>query len=144
MAAGYNKRMLKLLVYFTFHALGTPLMMALASLVPGVSKEIGSNTTKINILLFIPIAIAIYLLWNSLTFFILHYFKPDLKFLNYLELKYNTWDLLACIAGLIALFVSSANGMEGNIFGFIFFLPLILSQTAILVLFVRFVYLLFK
>mmetsp|Transcript_31 Transcript_31/g.68 ORF Transcript_31/g.68 Transcript_31/m.68 type:complete len:183 (+) Transcript_31:279-827(+) len=104
-----------------------------------VFKKVSVNTDWMNPLLFVAITFPVYLIWVLIN-------VEAMKAVNvcrdrpfdassYFE-TYTPWATAVAIPGLLNLLVWCTSGMEGNIMGFIFALPLLIAQLLYLVMWV--------
>ena len=102
-------------------------------------KDLGGNIFWMNPLLFVAVTFPIYLLWvlfnveaiRAVTVCSDRSFDAN----NYFE-TYTPRAAAVAIPGLLNLLVWGTSGMEGNVFGFMFFLPLLIAQVLYLAMWV--------
>lgn len=94
--------------------------------------EVATNVFQINLLVYIPYALILYGLWLNLQFWILHRFR-QFSIQDFFSKKFTKPYLILCGLGYINLFFW-LMGMEGNAFGFLFALPLLLLAFFLAVL----------
>jgi hypothetical protein len=92
--------------------------------------QVSTNVYRINLWVYIPFALLLYTLWLALQFGILHFFRHFLL-KQFFSKKFTLFYLLLCGAGYVNLLVWMTMGMEGNIFAFIFVLPLLTVSLAL-------------
>jgi hypothetical protein len=100
-------------------------------------KTVSTNTSQINFFLFLLITLPLYVLWfyaqvNWIVPGLLFVFRSS-RTLSIDKFCTNYAGVGACIAstpGLLNMFVWSTSGMEGNVMGFIFALPLLVAVIA--------------
>ena len=88
-----------------------------------VMKEVSTNVNWLNPVTYIAITFPLYIFWLSLQNTFLHI---DLE--TFLESYVSIGAVVAAVPGLYNLFVWCTQGMEGNVFGFLFFLPLLIAS----------------
>lgn len=86
-------------------------------------KEVSTNVNWLNPVTYIAITFPLYIFWLSLQNTFLHI---DLE--TFLESYVSIGAVVAAVPGLYNLFVWCTQGMEGNVFGFLFFLPLLIAS----------------
>lgn len=84
----------------------------------------GSNTDQINLTAFLPAGSLLYYAWvrSQVAFFSKR--RPHFSPRRFLASK-ALGNIPACAVGAINLWVFAKDGMEGNVFGFLFALPLL-------------------
>ena len=102
-------------------------------------KDVGVHTKWINPLLFVAVALPYYLVWVLFNVEAIRLVTvcSDRSFdaSNYFE-TYTPMAAAVAIPGLLNLLVWGTSGMEGNVFGFMFFLPLLIAQVLYLAMWV--------
>ena len=102
-------------------------------------KRVSTNTDWMNPLLFVAITLPVYLVWVLINAEAMKAVNAcrDRSFdaRNYFE-TYTPWAVAVTIPGLLNLLVWCTSGMEGNIMGFIFALPLLIAQALYLAMWV--------
>lgn len=86
--------------------------------------EVATNVYRINLWVYIPYALIFYAVWIGIQFWILHRFR-HFTLEKFVEKKFTFFYLIFCGLGYINL-IAWIIGMEGNVFGFVFVLPLML------------------
>ncbi len=86
--------------------------------------SVSTNTHKMHLGLYLMITLPIFLVWSIGSVQILSMFS-SFKVDTFLRLQTGYWCLLLAAPGLFNLYVWSSDGMEGNIFGFIFGFPML-------------------
>lgn len=90
------------------------------------ATKTSGNVISLNPFLFVPLALAIFSILFMLNFIILQRIRKDLTFEAYKSKRLAGWSLIPCLIGALNLFVW-IGGMEMNIFGFVFTLPLLFA-----------------
>ncbi len=91
---------------------------------------ISTNVYRLNLLLYIPYALLVYGIWLGFQFLVLHQFR-HVSFDSFIARKFTPFYLSLCGIGLINL-IFWIIGMEGNAFGFIFALPLMIISLVLI------------
>lgn len=87
--------------------------------------ELSTNVQAIHLPLFLAFSLPLYLAWTVAHVVVLRRFRPAFSAKRYLRSSFLR-ELLPCAFGALHLAVW-VNGMEGNVFGFLFALPLLLA-----------------
>ena len=102
-------------------------------------EDVGVHTKWINPLLFVAVALPYYLVWVLFNVEAIRLVTvcSDRSFdaSNYFE-TYTPMAAAVAIPGLLNLLAWGTSGMEGNVFGFMFFLPLLIAQVLYLAMWV--------
>lgn len=95
--------------------------------------RVETNVDRINPLLFIPLALILYGTWLGIQYGIMRLYR-SFDFNEFLNEKFTTPYLLAMAFGWLNILIFLVPGMEWNVFGFLFFLPLLIiaAITAVL------------
>jgi hypothetical protein len=104
-------------------------------------KTVAFNTSRINLILYVLITLPLYAAWFWAQ---IHWIVPfflwllrSSKTLNvdtYCARQAGVGACLAAIPGLLSMLVWSTTGMEGNVMGFLFALPLLVAAIAYIIL----------
>lgn len=104
-------------------------------------KSVSTNTTRMNPWLFVAVTFPVYLLWVLFNVWAIKAVNVcrDRSFdaNNYVETyMHPPWAAAVAIPGLLNLLVWSTGGMEGNVIGFVFALPLLIVSVLYLAMWV--------
>lgn len=91
--------------------------------------EVSTNVYRLNFLVYVPYALILYGIWLGIQFWLLHQFRR-FTLEQFLAKKFTTFYLILCGMGWINI-IFWIMGMEGNVFGFIFALPLLLLSLLV-------------
>jgi hypothetical protein len=101
-------------------------------------KPVATNTCRINIGMFVLVTLPLYLLWFFIQLSVIPVlFRASPHTLNVGTFCAHYAGLGACLAaipGVLNMHVWSTSGMEGNVMGFAFALPLLVAAGAYVVL----------
>merc|ERR1711862_280425 len=89
-----------------------------------IAKEVGANTTWMNPVTYILITFPMYVAWITL-----QYVHFGFELAEFLEDYVSVGSIIVAIPGLLNLAVWFTSGMEGNVMGFIFALPLLIATA---------------
>lgn len=108
-------------IFIVFFVLGPSLGEAL-----GVEaiQSVGVNLSRINLGFFLTLALIFNAAFYMANFALVGSFVPGLSFLRFCSARFTYWSVVPLAFGLVHLKVWS-DAMEGNVFGFIFVLPLL-------------------
>lgn len=141
-SVGVQGRIFWSIKYFIVY-LGNPILFFLyiiglgeRSIGPFVTfTKLGYNTNRINILLYLSITFPIYIAWLCLQIIVLRrVHSTSFSLDKFLECAASNGSLISSIPGLISLLVFATSGMEGNVFGFLFALPMLLASLSYIIL----------
>lgn len=86
--------------------------------------KVGANVYKIHLGLYLLLTFPVYLLWSLAIPSILS-LRRSFCLETYLRSRVSNKSLFFALPGLLNLYVWSSEGMEGNVFSFLFGLPLL-------------------
>jgi hypothetical protein len=99
-----------------------------------VMEHVSVNTDKIILPVYLAVTLTAYLAWLVLEVAVLQLFA-GFEVELFLALQVSWWSLGFAIPGLLNLFVwTFGGGMEGNVFGFILSLPMLIASLAYAIL----------
>jgi hypothetical protein len=104
-------------------------------------KTVAFNTSRINLFLYVLITLPLYAAWfwaqiHCIVPFFLWLLRSS-RTLNvdaYCARQAGVGACIAAIPGLLSMLVWSTTGMEGNVMGFLFALPLLVAAIAYIIL----------
>jgi hypothetical protein len=88
-----------------------------------------TNVYRINLWVYVPYALALYSLWIAAQYLVL-FEVNDFSWKNFASRKFTVPYLVVCGLGYLNLYVW-VIGMEGNVFGFIFGIPLLVLSVVV-------------
>jgi hypothetical protein len=121
------------LVMLLFALLWSGLEVEAATSIPAF-MDAGSNTHRINLLVFLPFASLLCLAWLRVQVAMFAARRPRFSASRFLKAKIKG-NLPGCAVGGLNLLAFSA-GMEGNVFGFLFVLPLAVVSLASVIIWI--------
>lgn len=95
---------------------------------------LGFNTPRINIVLYLLITFPIYITWLYLEIIVLIRVHSTFSLEKFLECVTSNASTVLSIPGILNLLVFATTGMEGDVFGVFFAVPLLLTSLSYLVL----------
>jgi len=113
------------------------LFLLLDKTIAGVnaSTKVSTNVYRINICLYIAVTLTVFLVWLVIQVEVFKRFS-GFQVDQFLSRQASVPSLLAAIPGLLNLYVWTGQGMEGNVFGFLFFLPLLIASVMYVILWI--------
>lgn len=103
-------------------------------------KIVSTNTFRLNLALFVAITLPLYLAWLVIQVeFLKKCFPSKFRVETFLAYQTSILSLLIALPGLLNLMAWTGPGMEGNVFGFICILPMVLASLGYLLLWVIYV-----
>jgi len=101
--------------------------------VAAMSSE-GTNVRRLNLPLFFAFSLGAHLSWLGANYSLIRVLKPKITWEVFTQIRLTSFGLLPGLLGVLNLF-GWAQGMEGNVFAFLFFLPLLLASVFEIVIF---------
>lgn len=115
-----------------------PMAQALQKVIPSlaVTTKVDYNTDRISPLLFLLLTLPIYILWVIAQVALFLRMKPNFQLSVLLDRMVSNTSLIFAFPGAFNIGVWVGSGMEGNIMGFIFALPLLICAVVYVILWI--------